>query len=53
MNPEIESEKQSIALSYQQQITAALITELATARVEIRRLKAQIEAAKPPPQAVE
>lgn len=42
MNPEIEAEKQAIALGYQQQITAALINELAAARVEIRQLKAQL-----------
>lgn len=47
MNPEIEAEKQAIALGYQQQLTSALISDLAVARVEIRRLKAEIEAAKP------
>ncbi len=49
MNPEIEAEKQNIALGYQQQITAALINDLAAARTELRQLKAQIEAAKPKP----
>ncbi len=53
MNPEIESERTAIALNLQQQLTTALIGDLAASRVEIRQLKAQIEAAKaapaPPP----
>lgn len=47
MNPEIEAEKNSIILSFQAPVLNSLVSDLAAARVEIRQLKAQIEAAKP------
>lgn len=49
MNPEIELEKNMIALLLQQQATAALIADLAAARVRIRELEEKL---KPPPPVV-
>lgn len=43
MNPEIELLKTQISLSLQQQCTAALISDLATARVEIAALQAKVK----------
>ena len=48
-NAALELEKNAIALSLQQQVTSALIADLATARLRIRELEAQLEAAKPKP----
>ncbi len=47
MNPEFEAQKSAIALAYANNSIMNLIAELATARVEIAKLKAEIEAAKP------
>lgn len=41
-NLAIEAEKQAIALNLQQQVTNALIADLAAARVRIRELEAQL-----------
>ena len=49
MTPEIEAEKSVIALNLQQYLTNSLVAELATARVEIRQLKAKEAALEPKP----
>lgn len=49
MNPELESEKTAIALSLQQQISNALVNDLAAARIRIRELEAKLAAKTPEP----
>jgi len=47
MNPELELEKNVIALNLQQQCTTALISDLAAARIRIRELEALLNGKKP------
>jgi hypothetical protein len=49
MNPEIEAEKNAIALALQQQATGSLIAELAAARVRIRELESALKNLATPP----
>jgi hypothetical protein len=49
MNPEIETEKLKIALNLQQQISNALVGDLAAARVRIRELEVSLQQLQTPP----
>ncbi len=51
MNPPLEIEKLNISLSLANQCVGALVNDLATTRIRIRELEAQIAALMPKPPA--